>query len=114
MALSDLRRMQRAWSGRIIAIAVVAAFLSVASVSDACALAASSAASTSHCGDCPDQGTGDACSGTALCVFAGTALMKSDLAFVPAVSAASERIEREPSRSASIFLIPPNPPPISG
>lgn len=114
MALREFRRMQRAWSGRLLAIAVVAVFLSVAGVSHACALAASAAPAAGHCGECPDRDAGDGCSGTALCVFAGTALMESDPAFVPAAITVTERIESEPAAAASLFLIPPNPPPISG
>jgi hypothetical protein len=113
MVLSDLRRMQRAWSGRLLVIAVATAFLSVASISNACALTADTAPPTTHCDDCPDRDPGD-CSSIALCVFAGTALMKSDVAFVPAVVTTSERIDSEPALSRSIFLIPPDPPPISG
>jgi hypothetical protein len=114
MALSDFRRIQRAWSGRLLVISVVAAFLSIGVVANACALAATAAASTSHCGECPDKDPGKACSGTALCVFAGTALMESDAIPVATVGHTPELIESELSRSASIFLIPPDPPPISG
>jgi hypothetical protein len=105
--------MQRAWSGRLLVMAVAVAFLSLASVSNACALAADTAPPTTHCGDCPDRDPGD-CSSIALCIFAGTALMKSDVAFASAAVTTSERIESEPALSHSIFLIPPDPPPISG
>jgi hypothetical protein len=114
MALSDFRRMQRAWSGRLLIVAVVVAFLSIGTIANACALAAAATTSTSHCGECPDQDSGKTCPGTALCVFAGTALMESDATPVSTVVHTPEPIESEGSRSASIFLIPPDPPPISG
>jgi hypothetical protein len=47
-------------------------------------------------------------------VFAGTAFLDVSAALVPVVAAPAGRIDIEPPASASIFLIPPDPPPIRG
>ena len=113
MILKHFRRMQGRWHGRLLAAALVLAFLATSGWSQACALAASAAsAATTHCGECPDRHSGESCASASLCVFAGTAVIKSELAIVPAVTIAPERIDLEQHRSASIFHVPPNPPPI--
>jgi hypothetical protein len=113
MVLNRMRRMQGLWQGRVLAAALVFVFVLTSGLSQACALAAStSSAATTHCGECPDRPSGDACASASLCVFAGTAVMRTELAGLVPNVAAPERIDLEQHRSASIFLVPPDPPPI--
>jgi hypothetical protein len=113
--LRYMRRFQGLRQGRLLASVLVVVFLATSSFSQVCALAASGGTATStgsHCGECPDRNSQDNCPSASFCVFAGTAAIKSDVAAVPHLAAAPERIELKLHRSASIFLVPPNPPPI--
>ncbi len=117
MTLRACRRIQTQWHGGLLVAALVLVFVSASGLANACAtLAGAETASTAHCGECPDKNPGpdDSCSGASLCAFAGSAFIEVATAFVPAIAAPAARIDIESPTSASIFLIPPNPPPIRG
>lgn len=103
---------------RLLALAAIFFLLMATSVADACAAAAGSmaASGTTHCGDCPDDsgdGPGKGCSGSSLCVFAGAALIQSPVLNMPGVDAPSMHIPSRDLPVYSVYLLPPNPPPIA-